>query len=222
MHQCQDEEISPLPILSTSWFFLILFDCFIVVYNIYIFLQSHPLAQTATMTLLLFLVPALIIPALGSFYYYFSLPLPATLFLQVLVRLASSSSQVTHSSSATLSERLLWPLTLQISNISLCLIFFRAFITIRNALVQNFIFCLPPQLCKFHDDRNAVFTTAIQDCDTFEETFLSRLEKTCVIPQQTFLKLSMKHLRALLVGSCFFYFFFLFSKIWPEMPWDSV
>ena len=90
MHQCQDEEISPLPILSTSWFFLILFDCFIVVYNIYIFLQSHPLAQTATMTLLLFLVPALIIPALGSFYYYFSLPLPATLILQVFVRLASS------------------------------------------------------------------------------------------------------------------------------------
>ena len=120
------------------------------------------------------------------------------------------SSQVTHSSNATLSERLLWPLTLQISNISLCLIFFRAFITIRNALVQNFIFCLPPQLCKFHDDRNAVFTTAIQDCDTFEETFLSRLEKTCVIPQQTFLKLSMKHLRALLVGSSFFYFFFFF------------
>lgn len=71
-------------------FFLILFDCFIVVYNIYIFLQSHPLAQTATMTLLLFLVPALIIPALGSFYYYFSLPLPATLFLLVFSRLASS------------------------------------------------------------------------------------------------------------------------------------
>jgi hypothetical protein len=74
----------------TFTFLKILFDGFIEVYNIYVFLPSHPLAQTATMTLLLFLVPALIIPALGSFYYYVSLPLPATLFLQTFARLASS------------------------------------------------------------------------------------------------------------------------------------
>lgn len=136
-------------------------------------------------------------------------------------------SQVTHSSNATLSERLLWPLTLQIFNISLCSIFFRAFITIRNSLVQHFIFCLPPQLCKLHDDRNAVYHCYSGLWHIWGNLFSLDWRRLASYPSRlSYIKPGMKHLRALFnilqLEVVSFTFFLFFSKVWTEMPWDSV
>lgn len=67
-----------------------------------------------------------------------------------------------------------------------CFIFFGAFIMIKNSLVEHFIFCLPTLACKFHDIRNDLCTTSMQDYDTLAEiTFLQIEEDLCQMPENT-------------------------------------
>lgn len=134
----------------------------------------------------------------GSFYLVL-LPLPGT-FCPLLFARPASFCRLQLRFQCHPSESLPWPLILKIPNISACFIFFRAFIMIRNSLVQNFIFCLPTLSCKSHDSRNYWFTTSVWDYDTFGGicTFLLIVGDLSSPSKLSCFKLGMKNLEAIL------------------------